>query len=95
MNAIETAEHIASCFEEDAIPYGVGGALALSIWGVPRATQDVDVSVFVRRDQLPRVLDSLERAGVLVNRDDARRGVDRDDKRFAILDDLERRFGSA
>ena len=77
MNAIETARHIASCFDEDGIPYGIGGALALSIWGMPRATKDVDLSVFVRRDELPRVIDSLERAGVLVNRDDAKRGVER------------------
>ena len=77
MNAIDAAHRIASCFDEDAIPYGIGGALALSVWGIPRATVDVDVSVFVRPDELPRVLDSLERAGVVVNHDDARRGVEK------------------
>ncbi len=56
------------------IPYGIGGALALSVWGA-RATKDVDVTAFIEITDLGRVLDSLERAGVTVKRDDAARGV--------------------
>jgi hypothetical protein len=77
MNAIEAARHIGRCFDEDAIPYAIGGALALGVWGVPRATIDVDVSAFVRRDELDRVLDLLERAGVIVARGQAAKGVAR------------------
>jgi len=77
MNAAEVARRLASCFDEDKIPYGIGGALALGVWGVPRATKDVDVSVFVPVGELPRVLDSLERAGTLVDRAGAVRDVDR------------------
>jgi hypothetical protein len=77
MNAIEAASRIAGRFDEDGIPYGIGGALALGVWGVPRATVDVDLTAFVTKDQLPRVLDSLERAGVMVNRGDAARDVAR------------------
>lgn len=77
MNAIEAARQIGSCFDEDGIPYAIGGALALGVWGVPRATIDVDVSAFVRRDELGRVLDSLERAGVIVARDQAAKDVAR------------------
>lgn len=68
MNAFEAAQRIGACFDEDRIPYGVGGALALGIWSAPRATKDVDITAFVSDAELPRVIDSLERAGVLVDR---------------------------
>jgi hypothetical protein len=77
MNAYDVARRIAGCFDEDQVPYGIGGAIALGAWGVPRATKDVDISAFVSSDDLPRVLDSLERAGVLVRRDEAARDVAR------------------
>jgi hypothetical protein len=77
MNAIEAAQRIGERLDEDSIPYAIGGALALGVWGVPRATKDVDLSVFVPRDQLPRVLDSLERAGVMEARDQAAKDVAR------------------
>ena len=77
MNPIDAARRLATVFDGDGLPYGLGGALALGVWGAPRATKGVDVSVFVETDQLGRVLDSLERAGALVNREDAVRSVDR------------------
>jgi len=77
MNAIEAARRLAARFDEDQLPYGIGGALALGVWGAPRATKDVDVSVFVSRIELPRVLDAVERAGVLVNRDEAAKEIAR------------------
>lgn len=77
MNAIEAARRIGECFDEDGIPYAIGGALALGVWGVPRATKDVDVSVFVRRAELDRVIDSLERACVMMSRAQASKDVAR------------------
>lgn len=77
MNAFEAARKIGTCFDEDHIPYAIGGAQALAVWGAPRATKDVDLSVFVPRSDLPRVLDSLERAGVLVSREQATKDVER------------------
>lgn len=77
MNPIDAARRLAAAFDADGLSYGIGGALALGVWGAPRATKDVDVSVFVESDQLGRVLDSLERVGALVNREDAVRGVER------------------
>ena len=77
MNAMQVAQRVASVFDEDGIPYGIGGALALSVWGAPRATKDVDISAFVDSADLGRVLDSLERAGVMLRRDDAVRGAAR------------------
>ena len=68
MNALEAAQRIGACFDEDGIAYGVGGALALGVWAVPRATKDVDLTAFVDDADVPRVIDSLERAGVIVDR---------------------------
>jgi hypothetical protein len=77
MNALEAAQRIAASLEDDGIPYAIGGALALGVWGVPRATKDVDISVFVDASELPRAIDSFERAGVIVDRDTAAKDVAR------------------
>src|SRR5215468_2158814 len=77
MNAIEVARRIGEAFDDDTIPYAIGGALALGVWGAPRATKDVDVTVFAPRTQIQRVFDSLERAGAMVSREQAERDVDR------------------
>ena len=77
MNALDVARRLASCFDEDHIRYGIGGALALGIWGAPRATKDVDVTVFVPESELSRVIDTLERAGVMVDRLSAAKDVSR------------------
>lgn len=73
--AFEIAEHIAHRLEEEGLPYAIGGALALTAVALPRDTKDVDLSVFVDPSDLPRVLDALERAGVMVDRADAARTV--------------------
>lgn len=77
MNAAEAATRIGSCLDDDGIPYGVGGAIALGVWGAPRATKDVDLTVFVDETKLPSVLDSLERAGVMLDRASAGKEVAR------------------
>jgi len=68
MNALEAAQRIGVCFDEDGIPYAVGGALALGVWAIPRATKDVHITAFVGEPELARVIDSLERAGVMIDR---------------------------
>ncbi|MBL0216129.1 MAG: hypothetical protein IPQ07_19880 [Myxococcales bacterium] len=50
MNPIDAARRLAAAFDADGLSYGIGGALALGVWGAPRATKDVDVSVFVESD---------------------------------------------
>jgi hypothetical protein len=73
----EIAARLADRFDEDGLPYAFGGALALGAWGVPRSTSDVDVSVFASEESLDCVLDSVERAGAMVDRADARSRVAR------------------
>ena len=68
---------LADRFDEDGLPYAVGGALALGAWGVPRTTSDVDMSVFVSEHELDGLLDSVERAGAMLDRAEAQRTVAR------------------
>lgn len=77
MNAFELSAHIGACLEEDGLDYAIGGALALTAWAIPRDTKDVDLSVFAPAGELVRMFDSLERAGVMVDRADAVRSVGR------------------
>jgi hypothetical protein len=77
MSTLELAAHIAHCLDEDKLDYAVGGALALTVHALPRDTADVDISIFVAADQLPRVFDALERAGVMIDRADATRSQER------------------
>src|SRR5262245_59450175 len=76
MNAFDVSARIASCLEKDGLPYAIGGALALTAWAIPRDT-NVDISIFVGDDALDRVFDSLERAGVMLDRADAAKAVAR------------------
>src|SRR5262245_2904861 len=77
MNAFELSEHIAARLDEDELEYAIGGALALTAWAIPRDTHDVDISVFAVEAELPRVIDALERSGVMIDRTDAAKSVSR------------------
>jgi hypothetical protein len=71
----EVAARLADRFDEDGLAYALGGALALGAWGVPRTTTDVDIAVFVAEPELDKLLDSIERAGAMVDRAEAGRSV--------------------
>ena len=64
-NPAEAALRIARAFAARNIPYALGGALAYNVWGVPRATVDADLNVFVDIESLDpvfAVLHSLDLA---------------------------------
>lgn len=67
LSAPELARRLADELEAAQIPYGVGGALALGVWGFPRATKDVDVDVFVDPARLSPVFAALRSAGCTVD----------------------------
>lgn len=58
-DVIDVGLALAGAFEASGISYPLGGALAYGLWGVPRATKDVDINVFVQSDELPKVVDAL------------------------------------
>lgn len=70
-SAPELARRLADALGTAGIPYAIGGALALGVWGFPRATNDVDLDVFVGPDELKPALDALRRAGCEVETDAA------------------------
>ena len=77
MSAADVARRFADRLDEAGISYAIGGALALGVWGAPRTTVDVDISVFVEATDIAPVLDALERAGAMVDRSDAARQATR------------------
>ena len=70
--APELARLLADQLERAGIPHAIEGALALAVWGFPRATSDVDLDVFVTEENLDPVFDALVAAGCDVDRLTAR-----------------------
>lgn len=66
-DALGLAVELGQVLEAAALPYAIGGALALGIHGVSRATQDVDCNVFVKAEQLDELLTVLQTNGVQVD----------------------------
>lgn len=67
-DAVEVGAHLGQALEQAGHPYAIGGALAYGFFGIPRATNDVDLNVFVEADKLEAVLDTLSGAGVAFDR---------------------------
>lgn len=61
---LEAGLGLARAFEAAGISYALGGALAYGIWGIPRATLDVDINIFVDDDELAKVADVLTSLGI-------------------------------
>jgi hypothetical protein len=66
-SAPEVARRLADALEAARIPYAVGGALAYGLHAPPRATNDVDLNIFVEPDALAQVLQVLTTAGAQVD----------------------------
>jgi hypothetical protein len=63
MSALESALlGLARVLEERNIPYMVIGGLANAVWGEPRATLDIDVTVWVEDGEIARVVGDLTSA---------------------------------
>ncbi len=74
---LDAGLRLARVLEAHRISYALGGALAYGLWGVPRATVDVDVNVFVGPERLGEVFRALESIGIEVDEEEARRANDR------------------
>ncbi|MBL8923703.1 MAG: hypothetical protein JNJ54_32915 [Myxococcaceae bacterium] len=69
-DALSLAVELGRVLDAARMPYAIGGALALGVHGVSRSTQDVDV--FIRPEQLDRLLQVLTENGVAVDHAKAR-----------------------
>jgi hypothetical protein len=63
----EVARKLASELESLGQEYALGGALALGFWGEPRGTLDVDLTLFMPRDQPNQCVFFLQDLGCAVN----------------------------
>jgi len=59
---IQVTQLIAKVFDRLQIPYLVGGSLASSLHGIPRATQDVDLVAGLKPQHVTRLVKALEAA---------------------------------
>lgn len=71
-DALEAGLWIARELEKRGVSYALGGALAYGQYGIPRATNDVDVNVFVDLGRLEPVLDALRALGSVLDGDAGR-----------------------
>jgi len=66
--APEVARRLADALEGARIPYAIGGAIAYGLYAPPRATNDVDLNVFVPLEEVLAVFEALEGAGAIIDR---------------------------
>ncbi len=76
-DAASVAYWVADRLEEHGVAYAIGGALALAAHGVPRMTNDADLSVYLDGRPLEDLYSPLERAGCIFDRDSAARDIQR------------------
>ncbi|HET8775229.1 MAG TPA: hypothetical protein VFP80_15625 [Thermoanaerobaculia bacterium] len=83
----EFLNRMTTALEMHGIPYMLTGSVASSLYGVPRATNDVDIVIAPQREQLPALVQMLQRSKLTVANEHAiaafREGVDR--RRSCIL----------
>lgn len=72
-NAAQIGLGLAQALDAKKLPYAIGGALAFGVWALPRATNDVDLNVFLAPEALDPAFDVLIEAGVAFDRVEARR----------------------
>ena len=58
---------LGSLFEHLGVPYAIGGAVAVSLGGVPRTTQDADCLVAVPAVAYQRLADALNTQGFVID----------------------------
>ena len=83
--APELARRLADALEAAGVPHAIGGALALAVWGFPRATNDVDLDVFVAAADVEPVLRLLAQCGAQFDPEAAARSArERGDLRVVV-----------
>jgi hypothetical protein len=75
-DAFELGIALAQALERHGVDYALGGALAYGQYGIPRATIDVDVNVFVAPADLAPVFAALRELGIPLDEDAAGRAAE-------------------
>ena len=72
---VSVARLVAAVFERLSLRYAIGGAVASTILGEPRATNDVDLVADIAAGDVLPLIDALEASGFYVPHDAARAAV--------------------
>ena len=62
----EFLQRVTTALEMHGIPYMLTGSVASSLYGIPRATNDVDIVIAPQRDQLVALVQMFQRLGLTV-----------------------------
>ncbi len=76
LDALDVALQVAAAFDVVNVGYFLGGSLATSIHGEPRATNDIDFVADVHHTNIPSLIASLG-ADFAIDADGLREAVDR------------------
>jgi hypothetical protein len=76
---------ITTALEMHGVPYMLTGSLASSMYGIPRATNDIDIVIAPTRDQLLNVVQVLQRVGLTVHPESALNAY-RNRTQFNVID---------
>lgn len=80
---------IANAFSENNIPYIILGGQAVLLYGEPRLTKDIDITLGLNIDAVDRVVDILKKIAVVPIPEDFHQFV----KRTMVLPLIEKSFG--
>ena len=61
MNLYEELRGVLAALDGASVDYALVGALAVAVWGAPRATKDIDL--LVRAEDLPRAMEAVRSLG--------------------------------
>lgn len=73
---LRVTKHVTDVLEQLGIPYLIGGSLASSLHGIPRATQDVDIVADIKVHHIPLLVDTLK-ADFYIDADVIREAIQR------------------
>lgn len=62
----ELLQRVTAALDANAIPYMLTGSVASSMYGIPRATNDIDIVISPTRDRLLSVVQLFQRVGLTV-----------------------------
>jgi hypothetical protein len=62
-----TLAHVVDCLRRARVRYAIIGAWALSLWGKPRATADLDFLVLLKSDRLERLMAVMTSSGMEID----------------------------
>jgi hypothetical protein len=65
----ETLFRLADLFDAEGVVYMIVGALAVAMWGRPRATADIDITLRGDAERLESLTARAERAGFMLDRE--------------------------